>query len=354
MSVLQKEIYAQPRVLRKLVRQYRQRDIGLLERLRNRCIEIKDHKIILAGMGASLYASLIATPWLSAHGVNALVFEAGELLYYNKNVVDNNSLFLLISQSGESIETVKLAAALQGRTFIVAITNNLQSSLARHADLTLPLYAGTETTISNKTFTNTLALLLLISRTLTGENVEELGSELIPLSYHLEELLADQNFKEKIAGATALLSQANFVHFIARGPSLAAAYQGALIFKEGVKIPTEALPGASFRHGPLELAGKDHYAIFLIPKGRTQRLLVNLAIEISRLGSHVIVITDSVNNSIEKRAFQITLELSPGQQEELFALASVLPLELLMIELATSKGIEAGRFQFASKVTRKE
>jgi len=176
------EVREMPCALRRLADYY----AGEGHRNLQRFAEIADGcgEIIFAGMGSSESAPLAILPGLSAAGVKGAhggsigirIADAGEWLHYGTAAAPS-ALAVLVSQSGESFET----RALAERGFVssyVAITNNEHSSLAARANLTLPLCAGDEASVSNKTYANTLAVLYLLSAVLRRKPIEAALEEL--------------------------------------------------------------------------------------------------------------------------------------------------------------------------------
>lgn len=349
MSNFLREIEQQPIALREVVDQYREKYDRVLKEVVNEYNSKKYKKLVFTGIGTSYFVSLIIQHKLSEIGVDSVTYEAGELLHYSLSAIRENSLLIAISQSGESIETKKVVESVNKRTKVVSITNNLESSIARNSDYILPLCAGHEESITNKTYTNTLAVLLMLSSTLINKNIDETGNKIITCSNCLEQFLKTE--QKKIQEIASFFKSTIFLHFISRGPSMAAAYQAALVFNEGARLYTDALPAGSFRHGPFELVGDGHCAVFLTPKGRTYNLLVSMAKEVSRLGSKVLLLTNEEQEDMNANVYQLVLEPS---EEEYFSMIVSTPIELLLNEMAKDRGIEAGKFERGSKITSKE
>jgi glucosamine--fructose-6-phosphate aminotransferase (isomerizing) len=155
---------------------------------------------------------------------------------------------------------------------------------------------------------------------------------------------------DEVEAAAEFLRGADFLYFIGRGPSLAAAHQGALTFNEGARLPTCALPGGTFRHGPFELVGPDFAAVLLAPAGRTVDLATGMAREVAQAGGRVLLLTD--RPAPVARGLHV-LRL-PARDEDLFGLQACVPLELLLYHVALQRGRQAGVFERITKVTRRE
>ncbi len=304
--------------------------------------------VIFVGMGSSLYAPQIVTPLLNSHGVNTSIKEAGELLHYGLNGIPRNALVIAISQSGESVETRQVVEKLAGQCRIAVITNNLDSAMAKNAELVLPMYAGVEATASTKTFVASLLVLTLATKAILKQPCSELSPHLNRLFSDLSDLT--NRLTKTIGNYLDFLEGIDTLHIIGRGPALACVYHGALIMKETADSQAEGMAGGTFRHGPLELAGRGHKAIVLAPTGKTSDLNLNLALELAEYGSKVVLLTD--------RKIPTTNNLSviemPPIPENLVSLLYILPLELLAWEAARRKGKNPGVPQLISKVTVRE
>ncbi|MFH1567020.1 MAG: SIS domain-containing protein, partial [Gemmatimonadota bacterium] len=271
-----------------------------------------------------------------------------ELLHYGLEALPADGVVVAISQSGESAETLRVVEHLAPRHPVVAITNDPESRLGRRGQVLLPLCAGAEAAISTKTYSNTLALLHLLAAAVAGRDLEAECRRLEGLAADMTEAL---DRREAMDGAADFLRDAAFLYFLARGPALAAARQAALTFSEGARLPTCALAGGSFRHGPLELAGEGFAAAVLAPAGGTWELSTALAGQIAAAGGRVLLLTDRAPAA---RAGGLRIVDLPPCGEDLFPLAACVPVELLLYRMARDRGREAGVFQHISKVTRRE
>jgi len=340
------EIREQPEALRRLVEHLRGAGRAPLEAARDLCA---GRQLSFVGMGSSHYAPLAVRPALLRNGVRAEVWEAGELLHYHLESFPGEGAVVAISQSGESAETLRVVEQLDPGHPLVAITNAAESGFGRRGHVLLPLCAGHEAAISTKTYTNTLALLHLLTAALTGGDLEDEGLRLEALAGVMEAVLVSR--RDEMDAAAGFLREAAFLYFVARGPSLAAAHQAALTFNEGARLPTCALAGGSFRHGPLELVGEAFAGIFLAPAGSTWELSMAVAREVAEAGGRALLLTDQAPPGRSGRLRVV--ELAPCG-EDLFPLGACVPAELLLHRMARDRGREAGVFERISKVTRHE
>lgn len=348
MSVFRREIEEQPAALQTLAARYRDEGRDLLKAVAEICSD-DDSDLLCTGMGSSAFAAQVVPGWLLEVGCRTSVWDAGELLHYGSVAVTPSTVLMAISQSGESAETARVAEILERRRALIAVTNRPESSLGRRADITLPLHAGVEAAISTKTYTNTLAVMWLLAGAVNGCRIEAACADL-ELAAGAMSAVKEQ-LDPACAAVAADLARAPCVHFVGRGPALTAARQGALVFSEGARIPTCALSGGSFRHGPLEMVGADTSVVLLAPAGATCELIMDLAADIRDAGGTAILITNSsvAGNLPEQRHLRV-----PPTDEALFPLPAAVVLELLLYHVAHARGSEAGVFEHISKVTRRE
>jgi glucosamine--fructose-6-phosphate aminotransferase (isomerizing) len=305
--------------------------------------------VLFSGMGTSEFVPYLVLHALAGAGLRVRIEDAGELYHYGQGTLSPSCLPVLISQSGESIETRRLATeCLSGRTFAV-LTNDAESTMARHGSLVLPMCAGYETAISTKTYVNSLGLLTLMARSLEGEAaLAEALEELRNVADHMASLDLDVIVER----AVEFLGLVEALQFVARGPAMVAARQAALTYMEGAKVPCSALTGGAFRHGPMELARTGHCVVFFLPRGPTFDITLGLARECAEKGSRVLIMTDAdLSGATDAQLHAITL---PSVGEALFSLLVAAPQALLLHALAAARGFVAGVFDYGGKVTTRE
>ena len=256
MTGFYEEVMTQPSKLAGLLEIYKQEGY---ETVREAAAMITQGKhVYFAGMGTSLNVASCILGRLSQQ-VSASALEAGELLEM-PGLLREGDVLVLISQSGESIEICRLFEQIKRKVKIIGITNNEESVLAKNSDLALFLYAGTEESITNKTFTNTMAVLYMIESVINGKDLSELEERLYSAIPVMEELL--KTGKEEIRRWAQRLSPADVIHFIGAGAAAASlAQQSALIFMEGAQCSARAFSVGGFRHGPIEICSKQHRAV---------------------------------------------------------------------------------------------
>ncbi len=346
-SVFVDEIAAQPQALRDLASYYQ--DAEGQARLREAVAACGNRRLILfTGMGSSLYAPRITYRELVSLGPTILLMDAGELLHFGMEQIHGQETLIAISQSGESAETRQVVQQAKGRVPILAIVHDQASSVGAGADTILPIRSGEERSISSKSYTNTLAVLLLLSDALRGRDTSPTLEQLRHLADLVEHTLehTDQQARRAVDFFGALSN----IHFIGRGADLATAEQWALIIKEGADVFSETLSAGMFRHGPIELAGAGHAAAFICSRPHRPELTCGLAREVAEMGSKVLVLSDT---SCKGNANLLNVVL-PNPSPRCFPLLCAPFIELFVHHMANLRGRCAGVFRNSMKVTMRE
>lgn len=348
MSSFLEEIREQPEALRVLVSNYSTKDIS---RIRIASDLILKHKtVIFTGMGTSYFVPLFIRDKICSI-VKMLNIDAGELFHYNLSLTKRNEPIVVISQSGESVEVKNIVNSIKGKAKIIAITNDLLSTLGANSEVSLPLYAGRELSISNKTYTNTLAILELLAHNMVGNDLSNVYDGFNSTADAMERYLSDDSNIEMIKQCSRFLTPLETVHFVGRGPNLVSAYQAGLIFMEGASCYAHGFSAGSFRHGPIELSKRNHRAIIFAPEGKTYQLNVSLAEELVSYGSKVLLMT---NSQYKKEQGNIRTIHIPAKTEESFAYLVAVVFEVLLVFTAQLRGYVAGDFDIAHKITDRE
>jgi len=320
------------------------------ERLeRWRALSAPATRFVFSGMGTSEFAPYAVRWKLFNKELGCEIVDTGEWQYCGTMAERKTDLVVLISQSGESVELKKLLESAKPERF-VAITNDDTSTLARHATLTLPLCAGHEAAITTKTYTNTLALLHLLTEARESNSAMEDARTVLRMCAGLMEHVDES----AVQRAADYLMPADYVAFVARGPAFVSARQSALTFMEGLKKTTAAFTGGAFRHGPFESMGPDFRMVVFRAPGTTAVILDKLTDDATRLGGHVIVFD---GHPRQLRSSSLTVKvpfLDHRAAESLFPLLAARSHNQLLCELADRLGIDIGSFRYGSKITTVE
>jgi len=144
--------------------------------------------------------------------------------------------------------------------------------------------------------------------------------------------------RDEIRDAAGFLRDANFPYFISRGPPMAAAQRAALTWMEGVHMPTAAMPGGSFRHGPYELLRPGFHAICYAPDTEAGFLVEKMAEEMTGFGARVVIFS---GRRVKSDNGLFVIELEPGD-DYLLALTAAVPQEPLLAQMGKTGGGRQG------------
>ena len=354
MDRLLEEILAQPQAIRDTVDDLVNVQRALVEQLRNLAQEQprRFDVVVLTGMGSSFYALPIATIALQQAGIPCVVLEAAELLHYQLNVLSARVLLVVVSQSGESVEIVRLVEQVralgdESRPLILSLTSNLDNSLARAADLPLRIRAGDERSIAIKTHTCTQAALRLIAASLRGAEPEEHAEAIRKATLVLDELLS--NCEERLEPLFTHFEGTTKPFLLGRGWSQVSAAAGSLALKEGGHVAAEGMSVGAFRHGTLELAGPGIDVLIFAADPATAGLNLRLAEELAGYGTRVALAGTQAQAPPEV----FWLEL-PAVEPSLAPLLEVPIAQLWSRQLAIAQGRTPGELLRLPKVIRVE
>jgi glucosamine--fructose-6-phosphate aminotransferase (isomerizing) len=322
-------------------------DAALMAEVAARAARDRLQHVVITGMGGSYFAGLPLWLRLAAAGRPATLIDTAELLHSAPALLTPRALLVLISQSGETVEAVRLLERAGGRAPLVAVTNGRDNTVARAADYSLATAAGAERSVSGKSYVTSLLVLEALGRALTTGRPAP--ADLWPAPIAAVQGLLEQweAVEAALAGAVGGCTP---LYVLARGASLATAGAGALIIKEASRRPAEGMSAAQFRHGPLEMIAPGMGALLLAPAGATRPLILRLASELAGYG----VATAVIGPPVPAPPAGVTWVATPPLDEWLAPLAEIVPLQILSHRLARDAGLEPGRFERMGKVTRSE
>ena len=336
-------ILSQPEVLTRSIPQY---DVSPLKAFREELAAGKIERIVITGMGASLYAGHAAWLILVQHGLPAYLVDAAELLHFTPQLITPRTLVWVISQSGRSAELLPLLDGVKASgARLVSTTNDPASPIAAASLVSMALLSPTEQTVSTVTFTTTLASVQLAALSLCGEPVEAARQDLLWTVEAVAAYLRD--WEAHVAAMQARIGLNNKLFIVGRGPSLSATHCGALIQSEAAKMAVVGLNAAEFRHGPYELGAPDLTILILAGVEKTRELNRKLCEDLSGFKSNAFWVADQPSGSLP------WIEM-PAWRTSGLPIAEIIPCQLLTIALANQKGLEAGKFFHSGKITLTE
>lgn len=342
-----KEIHEQPTVVQRTLEGRLSNDQVLVQAFGPQAAELfaKVRNVQIVACGTSYHAGMVARYWLEELAGIPCQVEVASEFRYRKVVVQADTLFVTISQSGETADTLAALRNAKELGFLasLAICNVGISSLVRESDLTLLTHAGREIGVaSTKAFTTQLVGLLLLTLSLgqvrgtLAKGVEAtLVEELRRLPTRLGEALAMDSTVEKIA---ELFAEKNHTLFLGRGAQFPVAMEGALKLKEISYIHAEAYPAGELKHGPLALVDNDMPVVTVAPNNELLEKLKSNLQEVRARGGELIVFADekaAMTNGEGTHVVQM-----PHIHDILSPILYTIPLQLLSYYVAVLKGTD--------------
>ena len=300
--------------------------------------------IHIIACGTSFHSGLVAKYWLEDLAGLPCQVEVASEYRYRKVAVAEGTLFVSISQSGETADTLAALhkAKESGYLGFLAICNVANSSLVRESDISLMTMAGPEIGVaSTKAFTTQLVALQLLTLSLgrhTGlsATVEaELVKNLHQLPELCERVLALDPVIEEMSEAFA---NKHHALFLGRGEQYPIALEGALKLKEISYIHAEAYPAGELKHGPLALVDEDMPVVAIAPENALLDKLKSNLHEVRARGGQLFVFADC--NANFKSEPGITVIDMPPIPKSLEAIVYTLPLQMLSYHVALLKGTD--------------
>ena len=342
-----KEIHEQPKVVQRTLEGRLGQEQVLVQAFGPQAAELfaKVRNVQIVACGTSYHAGMVARYWLEGLAGIPCQVEVASEFRYRKVVVQPDTLFVSISQSGETADTLAALRNAKELGFLasLAICNVSISSLVRESDLTLLTQAGPEIGVaSTKAFTTQLVGLLLLTLSLgqvkgtLGEGVEaELVEELRRLPTRLGEALAMDGTIEKVA---ELFAEKNHTLFLGRGAQFPVAMEGALKLKEISYIHAEAYPAGELKHGPLALVDSDMPVVTVAPNNELLEKLKSNLQEVRARGGELIVFADEQAGMSNGEGTHVIA--MPHIIDALAPILYTIPLQLLSYYVAVLKGTD--------------
>lgn len=341
-----KEIYEQPDVIRRSLSSRLGVKQVLTEAIGANASELLSRvaSVQIVACGTSYHAGMVAKYWVEGvAGVPCRVEVASEFRY-RKFKVQDNTLFVTISQSGETADTLaalRLAKTL-GYSASLAICNVALSSLVRESDMCLMTDAGPEIGVaSTKAFTTQLVALLVLTVALGRHNDLDEAAEacivdaLRQLPEQLEDVLGLDSLIQQMSEAFA---DKHHALFLGRGAQWPVAMEGALKLKEISYIHAESYPAGELKHGPLALVDDDMPVVAVAPNDELLEKLKSNLQEVQARGGKLFVFADRAAGFKAAEDLQI-IEL-PHVNDIIAPILYTLPLQLLSYHVAVLKGTD--------------
>jgi len=302
----------------------------------------KTRQVHIIACGTSYHAGLVARYWLERYAGVPVQVEVASEYRYRHPVVPEGTLFVTLSQSGETADTLAALRFAKTLNYVgsLAICNVPGSSLVRESDMSLMTRAGPEIGVaSTKAFTTQLIALMLltlaVSKAKGQADYPDIVTALRTLPDVCQRVLALDNQIETLSQAFA---EKNHALFLGRGAHYPIALEGALKLKEISYIHAEAYPAGELKHGPLALVDSEMPVISVAPNDDLLEKLKSNLQEVRARGGQLFVFADKEVGISPEDDIRV-LEL-PYVHEALAPLLYTLPLQLLSYHVAVLKGTD--------------
>ena len=345
---MMKEIHEQPAAVRDT----------LSPRIKDGCIDLSElsldeeairkvRRLYIIGCGSAYHVGVAARYVFESLARIPVEVDVASEFRYRDPVLEPDSLAVIISQSGETADTLAaLRACKEHGVRTIGVVNVVGSSIAREADATLYTWAGPEIAVATtKAYSTQLAACYLLAvefarvrGTLAEGQYDSLVNELQALPDKIEKTLSD---KERIQWFASKYASARDVFFIGRGLDYAVALEGSLKFKEISYIHSEAFAAGEMKHGPISLIEKDMLVVGVLTQPDLYEKTVSNLVEAKSRGVFLMGLTTYGNYNIEDTAgFTVYV---PKTDPHFATSLSVIPLQLLAYYVSCAKGLDVDK-----------
>ena len=302
-------------------------------------------RITVTACGSAFYAGLIGRWWLESEARIPVDADVASELRYREPPLAAGGLGLLISQSGETADTLAALRSLRdGGQHILSVLNVAESTMARESDLVLDTVAGPEICVaSTKAFTAQLSVLACLAiatgrarGAISDAREEALVAALLDLPGRAAELFA---LSPAIQAAAATVAEARDVLYLGRGAHVAVALEGALKLKEISYIHAEAYAAGEMKHGPIALIDRSVPIVASVPSGRLFEKTASNLQEARARGGRLLCVTDAAGAARLERIAEHLIVL-PDAHDFTAPILHSIAVQMLAYEVALLKGTD--------------
>ncbi|RBP70187.1 glutamine--fructose-6-phosphate transaminase [Alkalibaculum bacchi] len=345
-----KEIHEQPKALRDTLtsRLYDDKKEIVLDKIKLGKEELdKINRIYIVACGTAYHAGLIGKYSIEKYARIPVEADIASEFRYRNPIIDEKTLLILISQSGETADTLAaMRLAKQKGARVMAVTNVVGSSVSREADDVLYTWAGPEIAVaSTKAYTTQLACMYMIALhlgMLKGTVNEE---ELTKIQ---ESLKASPEMVEKVIKKESAIKEFAYdkfnvrdVFFLGRGSDYYASLEGSLKMKEISYIHSEAYPAGELKHGPIALIEEGTVVIALCTQTELLEKMMSNIKEVKARGAYVVALAKESDKAIEKEADKVFY--IPDTQDDIAPIPTVVILQILAYYLSVARGCDVDK-----------
>ena len=305
------------------------------------------NKIYIVACGTAYHAGVVGKYVIEKLARIPVELDIASEFKYRDPIMDKNTLMIVISQSGETADTMSaLRLAKSKGARVIAVTNVVGSAASREADDVLYTWAGPEIAVaSTKAYVTQLIAMYIIAlffaqnkETLSNDAIEEIKTAMMELPEKAEQVLENKETVQKFTAKTYMHKD---MFFIGRGLDYAVALEGSLKLKEISYIHSDAYPAGELKHGPIALMEEGTIVIALATQEEVFDKTVSNIKEITTRGAKVFAFAPEGHTEIEKSVFEVTY--IPKVMDILAPVISVIPLQLLSYYMAIQKGCDVDK-----------
>lgn len=299
-------------------------------------------RIIITACGTAWHAALVGEYMIEHYCRIPVEVEYASEFRYRRPIINSDDVVLLISQSGETADT--LAALKEARKFgatTIGVVNVIGSTIAREVDAGTYIHAGPEIGVaSTKAFTSQVMSLALITMMIANEKKTETQETLIKLANELkqipEKIAHMVSLKEEYKKVALRFKDAKNFLYLGRGFNFPVALEGALKLKEISYIHAEGYPAAEMKHGPIALIDENMPVVFIAPQDKAYDKIISNIEEVRARKGVIIAIASEGDENITSYADHI---LRVPKTLALFApIINIIPLQFLSYYIAAARG----------------
>jgi len=305
------------------------------------------NKIYIVACGTAYHAGVVGKYVIEKLARIPVELDIASEFKYRDPIIDKNTLMIVISQSGETADTMSaLRLAKTKGARVIAVTNVVGSAASREADDVLYTWAGPEIAVaSTKAYATQLIAMYIIAlffaqnkETMSMDEIEEIKVAMLELPEKAEEMLKDKETLQKFTAKTYMHKD---MFFIGRGLDYAVALEGSLKLKEVSYIHSDAYAAGELKHGAIALMEEGTIVIAMATQEELFGKMVSNIKELATRGAKVFAFAPVGHTEIEKSVYSVTY--IPKVMDILAPVISVIPLQLLAYYMAIQKGCDVDK-----------
>lgn len=307
----------------------------------------KINKVYIVACGTAYNAGLLGKYAIEKFVNIPVITDIASEFRYSDSFVDENSLVILVSQSGETADTLAVLRDSKAKgARILSITNVVGSSIARESDDVFYTWAGPEVAVaSTKAYTTQITSLYMIALdfaikkgTITREFYDSMISKMKDIPSKIQEILDNEEYIKEVAKTVV---NSDHAFYLGRGIDYSLAMEGSLKLKEISYIHAEAFAAGELKHGTIALIEKGTPVIAIATQEKLFEKMVSNMEEVRARGAYVVAIAQSHNKDVEKAADKIIY--IPNSDDILSPILAVVPMQLLAYHVSVLRGCDVDK-----------